>query len=678
MSEPINDFGNDDEVFALANANFGWTKNPEAVEAIVATLPYKDFSETPAAGFAAADLPDHCYLWDFAIQVTGGLLVPQNQLDVGSCFPAGTKIRMANGSYKEINNISLGDKVVTAEGNIGKVTTCFLKQEKQKLASFKCHGHYGLEATPEHPVLTQRGYVRMDSLKLGDYVACTKYLPETKSKIQTKDYSVWNIKVTKTARTCVSGSVQGRKKAFMQICPLPESIELNEDFGRLMGLFLAEGNTDHNKVCWTFNIDEKETLAKDVVDILKNELNAEARIKEMPEKNTCKVILHGREWSNLFEKLCGNGSGLKRLHPDLASGSQKFLKEVFRGWMDGDGHVSDVKKCLQGVTVSHELALNMFDIANKLGLSPSLRKSDPKISHGVKSRKRRYDLVISTGGGLNKPDQDDEKQWRKIISLSEREFNGDVYNIEVEGDNSYVAEGIGVHNCVAFGAERAINYTLCAQIANGDPSEHTYMVQEAIYGLSRVEIGKRELGRGDGSIGAWAADAVRKYGILKRGTYLDNKYDLTKYNTTRCRDWGWNGLPDALEPVAKIYPVKETTLVTNWLDCKKALVQGYSLSVASDQGFSMRRNNNGICKAGGTWYHQMCICGYATIDGEEYGRIDNSWGSNAHTGPTGPGNPGPEGFYAHWKVIEYMLKQKDSFAFSGVTGFPLRKLRWKV
>jgi len=342
------------DFFSLVpSANFGWVNDPVEVQAIVSTLPFQDFSQTPAAGFAENELPDHAYLWDFAREVTGDLLVPQNQLDVGSCFPAGTKIRMANGSYKEINNIALGDKVVTAEGNTGKVTTCFLKQEKQKLISFKCHGHYGLEATPEHPILTQRGYVRMDSLKIGDYVACTKYLAETKSEINTKDYSVWNIKVTKTARTYTSGSVQGRKKVFYQIHPLPEYIQLNEDFGRLIGLFLAEGNTDNSKVCWTFNIDEKDTLAKDVIDIIKQEFDAEARLRELPEKNTCKVILHGREWSNLFEKLCGNGSGLKRLHPDLTAGSQKFLKEIFRGWMDGDGHVSDVKKCLQGVTVSH-------------------------------------------------------------------------------------------------------------------------------------------------------------------------------------------------------------------------------------------------------------------------------------------------------------------------------------
>lgn len=653
---------------------FGWVNDPVAVSQIVATLPYKSFDETPAFKMFADALPDQCYLWDFARQATGNLLPPANQGQVGSCFPAGAKIRMADGSYKNIEDIKLKDKVLTAEGNIGKVITCFLREENKALLSFKCHGHYGLEATAEHPVLTQRGYVRMDELKIGDYVACPKYIPEIKNIIKTQDYAAWNVKLNKKEICRVSGSVLGRKKSIIQISPIPEEISLTEDFGRLIGLFLAEGSTDKNKLCWTFNIKEKDTLAKDVVDIIKNELNASARIRELPEKNTCKVILHGRGWSNLFEKLCGNGSGKKSLHSDLLSGPIKFMKEVFRGWMDGDGHVSTIKKHINGVTVSHELALNMFDIANKLGLSPVLRKSDPKISHGVKSRQRRYDLIVSTGGGSNKPQQDEKKQWRKITELSEKPFSGEVFNFEVEGDNSYVVEGIGVHNCVSFGTARAIEYTICAEIVNGQNEEFAKLVEEIIYGGSRVEIGGGRLGYGDGSIGAWAASFVKKYGILDRKVY--GKYDFTKYSESRCREYGRYGVPNDIEPEVKKHPVKDTVLVTNVDQAMKALYMGYGIAICSDQGFTMRRDSNGICRASGSWAHCMCLCGWTTIDGKIFFRIDNSWGANAHTGPTGPGNPGPEGFYAASSVVDDMLSQKDSFAFSAVEGFPLRKIRW--
>ena len=81
---------NTGDFFSLVpSANFGWVNDPVEVQAVVATLPFKDFGDTPAAGFAADQLPDHAYLWDFAREVTGDLLVPQNQLDVGSCVAFG-------------------------------------------------------------------------------------------------------------------------------------------------------------------------------------------------------------------------------------------------------------------------------------------------------------------------------------------------------------------------------------------------------------------------------------------------------------------------------------------------------------------------------------------------------------------------------------------------------------
>jgi hypothetical protein len=40
----------------------------------------------------------------------------------------------------------------------------------------------------------------------------------------------------------------------------------------------------------------------------------------------------------------------------------------------------------------------------------------------------------------------------------------------------------------------------------------------------------------------------------------------------------------------------------------------------------------------------------------------------------GWGNPNPDGFWAESNVIDRMLRQGDSWTFSGVTGFPRRKL----
>lgn len=40
--------------------------------------------------------------------------------------------------------------------------------------------------------------------------------------------------------------------------------------------------------------------------------------------------------------------------------------------------------------------------------------------------------------------------WHFVKEVSRRPFDGDVYNLQVTGDESYVAEGVGVHNCPVF------------------------------------------------------------------------------------------------------------------------------------------------------------------------------------------------------------------------------------
>jgi hypothetical protein len=65
----------------------------------------------------------------------------------------------------------------------------------------------------------------------------------------------------------------------------------------------------------------------------------------------------------------------------------------------------------------------------------------------------------------------------------------------------------------------------------------------------------------------------------------------------------------------------------------------------------------------------MTVAGFATLEGKKIYRIDNSWGDMAHTGPVGPGNPGPEGFYCEEDAMAEILSAGDSWAFSDVKGF---------
>jgi hypothetical protein len=231
-----------------------------------------------------------------------------------------------------------------------------------------------------------------------------------------------------------------------------------------------------------------------------------------------------------------------------------------------------------------------------------------------------------------------------------------------------------VGSCVSFGTSRAMERSLSWAIVHEQaPFKFEQFREEVIYAVSRVDVGGGRIG-GDGSVGAWAAKGATEYGHLPAGTY--GSYDLTKYDPTRCRQWGSRGVPSDLKPELAKFKTGSPSQVKTWAEAKKSLAQGYGIAVCSNQGFSRQRDANGICRPEGSWAHCMCLDGYHTEGGKEYGHIENSWGTTYHTGPVGWGSPSEAGFWAESSVIERMLKANDSWNFSTVRGFPRRRVDW--
>lgn len=231
-----------------------------------------------------------------------------------------------------------------------------------------------------------------------------------------------------------------------------------------------------------------------------------------------------------------------------------------------------------------------------------------------------------------------------------------------------------VGSCVSFGTVAAIEYTMVSEIARGEPEAFSPLSQEVIYAGSRVEVGRGRV-RGDGSVGAWAAEFVKQWGVLPRE--IVGKYDLREYNEKRCREWGNTGVPDDIEPLAKLHPIHGVTKVTTVEQAQRAIASGYGISVCSNQGFTMRRDEKGFATATGRWAHCMAIIGYQTDKGLSFW-ICNSWGTNTMTGPVGAGDPPPCGFWAEGSVVARMLAAGDSWAFSDAVGFPAKSIPWII
>lgn len=240
-----------------------------------------------------------------------------------------------------------------------------------------------------------------------------------------------------------------------------------------------------------------------------------------------------------------------------------------------------------------------------------------------------------------------------------------------------------IGTCVSFGWGRGCNDLMILEIAKGGESEayDEEVATEPIYALSRVEIGGQRNSYSDGSVGAWAADAVTKFGILLRKVY--GSTDLSKYDTKRAKEWGAKGLPDDLEPIAKEHPVKKTALVQSSEEIKAAILNLYPVPICSNVGFTTKRQG-GFCRPSGQWNHCMLVRGFGTVKGNKPAfAIQNSWGDYLGSEQanfileSGREVTLPSGcFLIEQDAMERIAKQRDSFAVSAFQGFPAQTFQW--
>jgi hypothetical protein len=124
----------------------------------------------------------------------------KDQAQTNYCVPAGTMIRMADGSETPIQDVKVLDEVVTAEGNVKKVTRTMVRRANEPLFTLILWEHAYvpatdepyLRATGEHPILTKRGYVCFFELEPGDKVAFPRYAAKASKFAQLQDEThVW-------------------------------------------------------------------------------------------------------------------------------------------------------------------------------------------------------------------------------------------------------------------------------------------------------------------------------------------------------------------------------------------------------------------------------------------------------------------------------------------------------
>ena len=235
-----------------------------------------------------------------------------------------------------------------------------------------------------------------------------------------------------------------------------------------------------------------------------------------------------------------------------------------------------------------------------------------------------------------------------------------------------------IGDCVSQGAAYAVDSSKCVDIFIKKEQEEwvSETATEDIYAGSRVIIGGGRV-RGDGSYGVWAARYCSEYGALPRGKY--GNVDLRTYSGSKARNWGKPsaGVPKTLLNYSRQHPISTVSRVDTYEEARDLIVNGYAITVASNQGFSTRRDSEGFAKPKGQWAHQMVLLGVDDSHGRPGVLCVNSWG-NWNAGPKRHDQPNSS-FWIDADVLERkMLSDGDCWAFSGYEGFKPRKLNTRI
>lgn len=235
-------------------------------------------------------------------------------------------------------------------------------------------------------------------------------------------------------------------------------------------------------------------------------------------------------------------------------------------------------------------------------------------------------------------------------------------------DPAYVGQEIG--DCVSFGHSHGNDLLQCIEIGMGAPMAFQETDTEFIYGESRKVAGI--LGRQDGSYGSAAVKAMTTVGMVSRKMLGSDG----AYSGQRAKSWGLHGPPSSVESEAAPFKLGAAANVSTWDELIAALRNGYPVTICSNQGFTMGRDEQGFCKARGRWGHCMFIAG---VRFDRPGAcIVQSWGPDTPSGPLALAQP-TFSFWADQPVIERILGEGDSWALSKSPAFEKRELppAWK-
>jgi hypothetical protein len=157
-----------------------------------------------------------------------------------------------------------------------------------------------------------------------------------------------------------------------------------------------------------------------------------------------------RELRNILDK-CGSGAGGKHLPPESFTLPIEYATALLHGYLSGDGCLNEKRQRWMASSISRTLLLGISHLAQRVyGTIASVYASRPEREGVIEGRTvhmcQEWGLSFDTVINRSKPFVVEDGAWKKIRSIEDA---GEVetWNLRIEEDESYTAEGCIVKNC---------------------------------------------------------------------------------------------------------------------------------------------------------------------------------------------------------------------------------------
>ena len=356
------------------------------------------------------------------------------------CLLPGTLIRTIGG-YRPVENIEEGDLVLTHLGRYQPVEACIKKPFSGKLYTVKPAGGLALSVTYNHPLyMARRDYAGDVS---GPYTVRDWVLPGDWHKTY-RAVSVIAPLLEPAMAPLKEGDYyqNGTRANGIKL----REIAIDEQFASFLGRFIADGHCrKHGSYGMELAFADSDVGEAEPYEEYLESLGVAVRTERFSgNQRGFKLVFASKLlWHIMRTTYDADG---ERILPEWSVQLGTHLKHTLDAWALADGW--SIRGHRIGCTTSRALALAMRDLAMATGRYASIQTLTNRVRLGRRNKTQYWVTIRDEWPYTGHQRRLSEFEYGARAAVSAEDYTGTVYNLQVAEDESFVANGMVVHNCV--------------------------------------------------------------------------------------------------------------------------------------------------------------------------------------------------------------------------------------